>query len=318
MPVLIAFALSTVLAIITPRDFPASAKVMPSSTNSSSGSLGALIPGAAMITQAAMQVNLYLELLKSTQVQDSVLAHYGVGLKGGAFLSSMLPSGYSASAICEAVTEAAFSSNMKSGVVTITVATTKPELSADLANTFTARLDERLQELDRTIAAKTSGYLAGQIVEQRSKLYEGETRKAEFLAKNRNYMISDDPDLRIELERLEMDVQFNRELLLTLLEVKAKNDLELEKNIPRLMVIEWATVPQPQFPLQRIKMVLLATFGAGVFAVGLVVLRAAYLWYIPPATRSELVQSCASVGVDARRVVNRIRRPLKAPERSGV
>jgi len=313
-----AFVLAVGAAVTAPRTYPAFAKVMPSPTSSAGSSFGALIPGAAILSQMTTQVNLYMELLKSTHVQDSVLARYGIDPRRKQKAGDRLPCGRTVETIADAVSDAGFSASMKSGVVTLTMRTPDPQLSADLANAFVNCLDERLQELDRTLAAKTSGYLAGQIVEQRDRLQDVEAKEEEFLARNRNYMSSDDPQLRVEMQRAELEVQFNRELLKTLLELKARNDLELEKSIPRLMVVEWASAPQPQFPFERIKLALLAVIGAGVFAVGLVVLRAMYLWYIPPTTRDELAQSCASLGIDARRVVNRIRRPVKVPERSGV
>jgi hypothetical protein len=120
------------------------------------------------------------------------------------------------------------------------------------------------------------------------------------------------------LERLEMDVEFHRELLLTLLELKANNDLELEKSLSRLTVIEWAEPPQGYSRLTRIKSIVLATLGAVLFALGMLVLYTTYQWYIPSTTREELANSCSLLGHDAQSVARRIRRPFKVPEQSGV
>lgn len=195
---------------------------------------------------------------------------------------------------------------------------TDRELSARLANEFVHQLDLRLQELETTAAVRVSGYFAKQVAEQREKLRESEDKNAEFLAKNRNYATGDDPELRRETERLAFDLEFNRELLLTLLELQATNDLEVDKSIPRLVVIEWAEAPPPKSFLSRLKIMVISTVGAAMFAVGLLVLRRTYQWYVPQATRSELVDSYETIGHDARMIAQRLRRPFKVPDQAGV
>ena len=120
------------------------------------------------------------------------------------------------------------------------------------------------------------------------------------------------------MERLGMNMEFNRRFLLTLLELKANNDLEVEKSVPRLVVIEWAKPPPVRSLFSRFKTIIFGTVGAMLFAVGLIVLRVTYQWYIPQDTRGELAHSRICLSQDAREVARRIRRPFRVPEQTGV
>jgi len=314
-----AFAISITFVLITPYTYTATAKVMPSLNDSRGTSVSSMFPAGAIFSRTADQINLYLELLKSNQVKDSVLAQYGYNPSWNRQeRPPVVLSHINDKVVGKAILKTTFSGDYKSSVVTISTSASDPELSAHVANAFVDCLDFRLQELDKSRAAKVGSYLARQVVEQREKLREIEEKSAKFLAQNRNYATGDDPELRLEMERLEMDVEFHRELLLTLLQLKANNDLEVQKSISRLVVIEWAKPPEARSPLSRLKTIILVTVGSGLFAVGLIVLRRTYQWYIPQDTRSELAQSCASVSQDARAVANRIRRPFRVLERPGV
>jgi hypothetical protein len=119
------------------------------------------------------------------------------------------------------------------------------------------------------------------------------------------------------MERLKFELEFNREHLLTLLELQAANDLEAQKNIPRLVVIEWAEIPPPKSNISRVKTVIIATIGAMMLAVGLVVVRCVYQWYIPPATRSQLSEAYLMIGADARHAAQRLQRSLRIRENAG-
>jgi uncharacterized protein involved in exopolysaccharide biosynthesis len=311
--------LAAIGVVVFPRSFTATATVMPASNNTPVMPMSAVIPGMTVFSTGNSQLNLYLELLKSNQVRDSLLAYYGIRRDLQHHAATLPdPEWYDEDAIREAVRSISASVNTKSGVVDISVTAGDAELSANIVNNLVHQLDLRLQRLEQDNAAGVSDYFTGQIVEEREKLKQVEEEKAGFMAKNRNYAISDDPELRVELDRLEMNVQFHRQLLLTLLELKAKNDLEAEKNVPRLTVIEWAEVPSGNFLFSRVKFVIMATLGMAAFAVGLIVLRVTYEWYVPSATRTVLAESCTTVGRDAQQVINRIRRPFKIPEQTGV
>jgi len=310
---------ATVVVFVYPQSYTATATVMPSTNNTPTMTMNALLPAAAMIAPGNSQLNLYLELLKSNQVKDSLLAHYGIRRDHTGYPAALpAPEWYDEEEIRHAVGSVTASANVKSGVVNISITAADPELSANIANNLVCQLDYRLQKLEQDNAARVSGYFNTQVTEEQVKLHQVEEEKTAFLAKNRNYSFSDDPELRVEMERLEMDVEFHRELLLTLLEMKAKNDLEAEKNVPRLTVIEWAEAPDGSSLISRMKTVIMATIGMVVFALGLLILRVTYEWYIPSTTRTELANSCTIVGRDAQDVINRIRRPTKIPEQTGV
>ena len=313
----IALGLALVLALVIPHTYTGVAEVMPSLHKSSSSSMAAMIPGAAMFSETAGQANLYLELLKSTTVKNRVLQELGCSPENPRLVVQP-PAAHNKDAIEQAVSQANFSADFKSGLIKINTTIADRELSARLANEFVYQLDLRLQELEKSAAARSSGYFADLIGEQQDKLKEIEDTNAAFLARNRNYPVSTDPELQRDLERRKFDLEFNRELLLNLLGMKANSDLEARKSIPRLVVIEWAETPAPKSFFARLKTIVISTCGAALFAIGLIVFGRVYLRYIPPTTRKQLADSYGVLGQDAQVIVQRLRRPLKIRDMAGV
>lgn len=118
------------------------------------------------------------------------------------------------------------------------------------------------------------------------------------------------------MERLAREVFFHRQLLLTLMQYKANSDMEREKSTPRLTVIEWAEPPLKKSGPNRAALLILMTIGAALFSVGIVAVRVAYEWYFPQTTKKELADSYSTIGEDLGIVINRIKAPFKASQKS--
>ena len=145
-----AFILSIAFVLISPHTYTATAKVMPSLNDSRGLSISTMFPVGAMFSGTADRVNLYLELLKSNRVEDSVHARYGCSSsKSPRDESPAYASGFDDKAVGKAISKTTFSGDYKSSVVTISTSASDPELSAHIANTFVNCLDFRLQELDK-------------------------------------------------------------------------------------------------------------------------------------------------------------------------
>ncbi len=308
---------ATIGVIVVPPDYSATASVMPAVRTSDPSAMGAQFPLAGMLNQTTSPNKLYLELLGSNRVKDAVLAQFGYRRKVD--MPPVQPiqiPGYDRDDVLGAVQAASFA-RKKSEAITITAQSTDPELSKFVANAFVEQLDQRLRQLDIERASYLAEYFDQQLATQRDKVREAEEKLSAYLAKNRNYVVADDPQLKIEVERLGADCDFNRELLLSLMELKANNELESRKSIPRLVVIEYAETPDAGSILGPVKTVVMTTFAVGLFAIGMIVLHVTGQWYIPSATQNELRQSCDALGGDAVSVVNRVRHRFRAPEHSG-
>lgn len=327
--ILVAFAFlaSTAYYALTPNKYLATAKVMPASgsgPDKTNAMVSAMIDGSALSSLVSSKLmteaNVYVELLKSNSVLDEVLSREYSGILNGRTgnLYKLWNIETPQLARNQLLSKSSFAGNSKTGIVTLTVETKCPVLSSEIANEYVEELDAFKQSLDRSMAGKVSEFLAGQLAEQRHKVDEAEKTQAEFLAANRNYLSGDDPELKMEVDRLERDVLFERQVLLNLMQLSTTSDMEREKELPRLSVLEWATPPQIKSGPQRIKSVLLSTFAGLLLAIGIVALRESYRWHFPQATRNELESSCQTVGRDVRQIVNRIRQPLRETARSDV
>jgi uncharacterized protein involved in exopolysaccharide biosynthesis len=324
---IVVFAASATYYALTPNRYIAVAKIMPAMGNSAGmakGMMGAKFDGSLVSslisTRLVTEANTYIEIVGGSPVLDEVLSHEYSGVMGdrSGDLYQLWDIDKKELARIKLLSKSSFSANVKTGTVTISVETTCPHLSAQVANEFVTQLDEFKQALDRSMAGNVSIFLTERIDEQQVKVDEAEEEQAEFYASNRNYLFGDDPTLKLEVERLDRDVFFQRQLLLNLMQLRATSDMEREKELPRLSVLEWASAPQLKSGPARIKSVLLMTIAGMLFVIGIVALRESYDWYFPQETRVELESSYQSVGQDVRNVVNRIRPSRKVPERTEV
>lgn len=318
--VAVAFLASTAYYALTPDRYLATAKVMPASgsgPDKTNAMVSAMIEGSALSSLVSSKLmaeaNIYVELLRSNTVLDEVLGREYSGVLNGRAgnLYKLWDIDTPQLARQKLISKSSFTGNSKTGIVTVTVETTCPVLSSEIANEYVAELDEFKQSLDRSMAGKVSEFLARQLAEQRKKVEKAEVKQAEFLAANRNYLSGDDPELTMEVDRLERDVLFERQVLLNLMQLCTTSDMEREKELPRLSVLEWATPTQVKSGPHRIKSILMTTFAGLVLAIGIVALRESYRWHFPLATRNELESSCQTVGQDVRQIVSRIRQPRR-------
>jgi uncharacterized protein involved in exopolysaccharide biosynthesis len=319
---LVGIVAATVVILVTPKTYTARARVMPAVSDGGglAALAGSMIPSgllsSSMLTKTAAEANLYLELLKSKTVCDSVLTQPGISPDdGGTLMSQWKPANpeIGRSRIRSMATAA---HDRSTGIITLSVTTTEPALSAQIANALIQQLDLRKQQLDRDAARQSSVFLEHQLAGAREQLAAAESLRTEVLANNRNYLGSDDPGLRTEVERAEAEVEFRRQVLLSLMQLKAGSEMEAEKSVPRLTVLEWAETPLFKSGPSIRKTVMMTTLGVMIFAIGLITLQTAYQWYIPNRTRTELADSCGVVGRDVYTILNTIRKPLRVNEES--
>jgi len=322
----IVLIVTLVVALRMPDKYIATAKTMRGIGKSPNvaASMAIMIPSSLLPSNiplsGSLEGNIYLELLRSNPVTDSVLMQ--VYTDSLSVPKGTLPELFGTEKIESARQRlkriSSFSHDRKSGVISIQVETTDPDLSAQIVNNYIKQLNYFRQSVDRKTAERASIYFEERLVEQKKMLSKAEEKQTSFLAKNRNYQRGDDPELMLEVERLGRNVVFHRQLLLSLMQLKTNSDMERLKNTPNLTVLEWAQPPMHKSGPYRTRIVFLATIGAILFAIGLVILQVACQWYIPATTQQELVNSCNSVGEDVRYVVNRVRHPLRTLEKADV
>jgi len=314
------FVLSTVVLILTPNKYESSARIMPAMAGQT-GAAGALAQSMAqgsqslsslMLSKVGSMAAIIVELLKGRTVLDSVLLHRYTDVKGGreGNLFELWDIENAELARMKLLSKASFSGDSKTGIVRISVETNSPNLSAQVCNEFISQLDKYKRSLDATMAVEMSRYLAEQVGLQNTAVEEAEHKQENFFAANRNYLRADDPKLKLEVERHERNVMFQRQVLANLMELKVRSDMEREKGVPRISVLELAAPAALKSGPQRVKSVLMMTMFGFAFAVGLIALKLSYDTHFSQATRSVLEDSYHSVGQDLHVITRRIRSPL--------
>lgn len=315
-----AFVLSTVVMLLTPNKYTASAQIMPSTAAEigSSGSMaksmaqGSATLSSLLTSELGSMSPVFVELLKGRTVLDSVLTHEYTTLKEdrGRNLFELWNVENAELARTKLLSRSRFDSDTKTGIVEISVETKDPDLSAQICNEFVKQLDIHKQSLDRAMAGEISHYLTEQVALQKRAVEKAEQNQESFYAGNRNYMRGDDPKLKLQVERHDREVMFQRQVLVNLMELRARSDMEHEKGIPRISVLEVAEPPHLKSGPHRIKTVLMVSILACAFAIGLIALKVSYEMRISQATKAVLEESYQSVGKDLRIAARRMRIPL--------
>lgn len=316
-----------VVLLIIPNKYLAEVKIMPDKTGGAnqlasiaSSVLPQSILSSSILEESGSEGDNLNGLAHSNRVLDSVLTHeYRFGENNKIQnLIALWDCDNIELARRALLTRVGIGQNDKSGIISIGVETIDPTLSAQIANQFAHELDNFKQEIDHNKAVISGEYLSRQVEENEKVFAVHEKEKAEFLSRNRNYLSSSDPQLNIEVERLNRETTFFTAKLMRLRQLEATAQMEAERDTPRLTVIESAQPPLIKSGPPRTKYFILCLLAAIMLPVGLILLRTSYRWYFPLTTRDALTDSFAIVGGDVNRVFNRVKKPFKSSEKVGV
>jgi len=134
-------------------------------------------------------------------------------------------------------------SEKKTGVVTITVTTTFPELSAAVAHAYLDELDDYNINHRQSTASENEKFTSRRLMEIRRELELAEDTLKAFKESNLNYMFSNDPGLQLELSRLQREVDIKSALYLTMTQQNELARIEAAKDIPVIQVLDRGSVP---------------------------------------------------------------------------
>lgn len=129
----------------------------------------------------------------------------------------------------------------KSTVITLTVTTREKQLSADIANQITAKLDDYQRNFRRTNASEQRKFLEQRLTEVKEELTKSEEKLKDFREKNRR--VEQSPQLMLEQGRLERDVELNSTLFIQLTSQFDLAKLDEIKNTPVVQVLDVGRAP---------------------------------------------------------------------------
>jgi len=154
----------------------------------------------------------------------------------------------------------------KSNLILIYAETQSPELSQQIVRTAMALLQERAMEAGKTRGGEKAHFASSRLEEARRALNKAEEVFRDFLEKNRNYLTSSDPYVRLQGTRFETEIKLRQQLLMTIALNHEQALLEEKNDLPLLNVID-----PPNLPVEKSRparsIIVLATFAVTFFAL---------------------------------------------------
>lgn len=278
---LLAGGVAVGVGLVLPRSWEVQASFRPQGAEMGLGQLSSLasqfgvsIPG----NSEGDSPEFYQELIRSRAILERVALRYFTGvLADSARLESILELDDSDLAVrtAEAITwlgEEAIATSVgrETGIVTLTVTTQWPQLSAQLAHAILEELNRFNTETRRSQAAAERGFAQERREAARSDLTSAEGALKAFLVENRSF--DNSPALRFEHDRLQREVQMRQQIYTTLSEAYEQARISEVRDTPVITVLQAPYLPpEPEGRGLVLKLVLGVVLG-GMLGVAVVFL----------------------------------------------
>jgi uncharacterized protein involved in exopolysaccharide biosynthesis len=249
-PVVVGLLAATLLLVRGAR-YRADSAFRPQVSDASSGRLagiaaqfGLSLPGAASLGDP---VRFYAELAKSKDLlQDVATAEYRFRTPEGDSIIGNLASIYGTKGATpeEALQRAAYrvaddvdvTTNQQAGLVRVEVVTRWPELSVLINRRILRAIDTANLERRQSQAGAERKFIETRLQEVQEELNTAERNQERFLQQNRQYLNS--PQLLLEFNRLQRQVDFRQQLFTTLAQGYEQARIDEVRDTPQLTIID--------------------------------------------------------------------------------
>ena len=164
--------------------------------------------------------------------------------------------------------------DIKLNVITLSIETREPQLSADILNNIIQELNDFILTKQTSTASEERKWIEKRLVEVKRDLERAENALKEFREKNR--MVSGSPQLMLEQARLEREVQINSTLYIELKKQYEIARIEEIKSIPVVNVMDYAKPATKKSSPKRGKNTLVALIISLFLAVSFVFIEYRY------------------------------------------
>ena len=179
--------------------------------------------------------------------------------------------------------------NKKTGILALTVETSNPYLSSDVANEMVYQLDRYQRNFRRTNASEQRKFLDQRLGEVDGDLKNAEEHLKNFREKNRRVL--DSPQLLLEQDRMEREVMLNSTLFVELKKQYELVKLDEIKNTPVVQVLDPARPPAEKTSPKRSVIFVLSALLAAVLSSAYWILSE----YVRSYPRRESVQRLSEI-----------------------
>ena len=279
--VFIVTAIAVVVSLILPETFKSSATLLPETEKgklSSFGGLSDLASLAGLSVGEASLTKLYPAIIKSETILKNVIyTEYRtkkfdepVNLIKFYEIEEKTPEREYEAMVKGLRDNLNVTVDNKTSLVTISIETLEPQLSADILNNITSELDKFIRTKRTTNASEQRKWIENRLGEVKQDLAKSEEVLKEFREKG----IS--PQLLLEQERLKREVLINTTLYIELKKQYELAKIEEIKNIPIINVMDKARPAAKKENPKRSIIVLVAFFLSGFGSLFLVILMDRY------------------------------------------
>lgn len=274
-------ALAIIYSLILPESFKSTAVILPDADKSKLGSLGgisdlAAIAGISVGGEGSI-VKLYPTILKSESVLRGVIyAKYqtkefsdSVNLIQYWRIKDKNPERDYEVALQNLRAGLDVAMDLKTAVLTMSIETSEPQLSADILNTVIGTLERFIRTKRNTNASEQRKWIEARLIEVKEDLSKAENVLKNFREKNRS--ISGSPQLLLDQERFMREVQINATMYTELKKQYELVKIEEIRTTPIINVMDYARAAASKERPKRRNIVLvwlmLAFVGSGSYRV---------------------------------------------------
>lgn len=284
MPPLVLFVLVVGFTLLRPRTYSAGASFIPQSAASSlsrlagfAAQLGVAVPGG----EVGASPDFYADFLSSDQLLRALVdGPYTVTINGteerGTLAQFYRITENDPAVAREKAVEALrddfdVTTNVKSGIVSVSVKSRYPALALQVAEQTLTRVNDFNLQSRQTRAAAEREFIEGRLEELSAELRAAEDRLQSFLQQNREF--SNSPQLRFQHDRLERAVQLQQQVYLTLAQGYEQARIDAVRNTPVISVVEQPILPARPDRRGTVIKGLLALVLGGLVGLGLALTR---------------------------------------------
>ena len=242
--------IAIIISLLLPESYKSTSIILPETDKSKVTVLGGFSDLASMAGIGggdASPIRLYPTILKSTTVLKSVICNKyktkkypdSVNLIQYWAIKKNSTEAEIETALTLLRTGLDVSMETKSSIITLTMETGEPQLTADIINNVTSELDKYMRTKRTTNASRQRMWIEARLGEVKQELAISENQIKEFREKNRS--VSSSPLLLLEQDRLLREIQINATLYTELKKQFELIKIEEIKNLPIVNVMDVAT-----------------------------------------------------------------------------
>ena len=158
--------------------------------------------------------------------------------------------------------------DLKTKLLTISVETKSPELSAEVADKAVELLEQFLKEKNQTRGSNKASFATARLSESKKMLENVEREFRQFAEANKNYLSSSEPSIRLRGNRLESELRLQQQLVLTLAVNKEQALMEEKNDIPVVTILDLPSVPCEKSSPHRLVMIFVGFLLGAVLSIG--------------------------------------------------